>query len=226
MKRRLVGALVLVLLAIILVPAWLDGSARRLRDEDAFVVPLPPPDNRKPLVEPESIGEQLDTEIPKLDPLPELEPVVEPELADVEKQADEVAETPVETPAETAVAKPEPEVVPAPVEVDLNVQPESTETVETETQSAIEVEVAESAKLQANWIVQVGSFASRENAEAMVSRLKKGELKAFLREFKSNGDSIYRVLVGPFVRQTEADDAKRTIDRRFQVKSFVANWRE
>jgi len=55
--------------------------------------------------------------------------------------------------------------------------------------------------------------------------LQKGDLKAFMRVFKSNNDNIYRVLVGPFERQTEADDAKRTIDRRFQVKSFVANWR-
>ncbi|MGB0866200.1 MAG: SPOR domain-containing protein [Granulosicoccaceae bacterium] len=241
MKRRLVGALVIVLLAIILVPAWLDGSARRLRDEEAFVVPLPPPDNRKAMVEPESIGEQIATEIPKLEPLPEPETVPEPaaeKVADaaqataqkVEDLASSAAENEGEVAEKSAeVSAAAQEVIPEPVEVDLNQSQAKTNTASGAT-SAIKVEVAENAEREvvdkrANWIVQVGSFASKQNAEAMVSRLKKGELKAFMREFQSNGDTIYRVLVGPFIRQTEADEAKRTIDRRFQVKSFVANWR-
>lgn len=236
MKRRLVGALVIILLAIILVPAWLDGSARRLRDEDAFVVPLPPPDNRKAMVDPETIGEQIETEIPKLVPLPE--PELVPITEKVSEVASETAEA-VEEKAKEVVAKvteatekvAEPvavvtEVMPDPVVVDLNGSAASGSTSAAAASSEIKVEVAESAVQRANWIVQVGSFASKENAQAMVSRLKKGKLKAFMRDFKSNGDSIYRVLVGPFVRQTEADEAKRTIDRRFQVKSFVANWRD
>lgn len=251
MKRRLVGALVIVLLAIILVPAWLDGSARRLRDEGAFVVPLPPPDNRKAMVDPETIGEPISNEVPKLDPLPEPAPIAEEvkaEIAAKEQAAAEQAEAAKQAAAEaaakaastassataTAVESAKTvaaEVVPDPVEVDLNAAAAGSAS-DTATNAApaesIAVEVAESVKTaeRANWIVQVGSFASQENAAAMVNRLKKGELKAFMRDFKSNGDSIYRVLVGPFVRQTEADDAKRTIDRRFQVKSFVANWRD
>ena len=238
MKRRLVGALVIILLAIILVPAWLDGSARRLRDEDAFVVPLPPPDNRKAMVDPETIGEQIETQIPKLEPLPE--PELVPAAEKVAEAASEAAETAAETAEEKAeevvekvteatakVAEPAAvvaEVMPEPVVLDLSGSTTSGYT-RAATSSEIKVEVAESAVLRANWIVQVGSFASKQNAQAMVNRLKKGNLKAFMRDFKSNGDSIYRVLVGPFVRQTEADEAKRTIDRRFQVKSFVANWR-
>lgn len=234
-KRRLVGALVIILLAIILVPAWLDGSARRLRDEDAFVVPLPPPDNRKAMVDPETIGEQITTEIPKLEPLPE--PELVPATDKVVETTSEVVEA-VEEKAEEVVAKvaeasanvAEPaavvaEVMPDPVVVDLNDSTASGSRSAAAASSEIKVEVAESAAQRANWIVQVGSFASKQNAQAMVNRLKKGNLKAFMRDFKSNGDSIYRVLVGPFVRQTEADEAKRTIDRRFQVKSFVANWR-
>lgn len=235
MKRRLVGALVIILLAIILVPAWLDGSARRLRDEDAFVVPLPPPDNRKAMVDPKTIGEQIETQVPKLEPLPEPELVPAAEkVAEVTSEAAETVEEKAEevvaraTEATDKVAEPAAvvtEVMPEPVVVDLNGSTTSSSTSAAAARSEIKVEVAESAAQRANWIVQVGSFASKQNAQAMVNRLKKGGLKAFMRDFKSNGDSIYRVLVGPFVRQTEADEAKRTIDRRFQVKSFVANWR-
>lgn len=234
MKRRLVGALVIVLLAIILVPAWLDGSARRLRDEGAFVVPLPPPDNRKAMVEPESIGETIETQLPKLDPLPEPEPIAQEAeqllseaTESVVDASDEVAEKASEVVQET-VAKVEDlkaPSVPDSVEVDLNAA--GADSTASDSASSVPVEVAQTAVAErGNWIVQVGSFASQTNAEAMVNRLKQGQLKAFMRDFKSNGDSIYRVLVGPFVRQTEADDAKRTIDRRFQVKSFVANWRD
>ncbi len=238
MKRRLVGAVVIVLLAIILVPAWLDGSARRLRDEDGFVVPLPPPDNRQSLVPADSIGTQLDSDLPKLEPLPT--PAAAQSASQTPEQAAEsavvelkkiTADTSTEPQAPVAAAKPavpakpaEPAPVPATpasVVVDLNADANAAQTPKV----AVAVSEAQSTETQANWIVQVGSFASQENAKAMVSRLKKGELKAFMRDFKSNGDTIYRVLVGPFVRQTEADDAKRTIDRRFQVKSFVANWR-
>lgn len=250
-KRRLVGALVIVLLAIILVPAWLDGSARRLRDEDAFVVPLPPPDNRKPLVEAERIGEQLEAQVPTLEPLPE--PSLKPpeQLADAGAAADSAAapqapEAKAPAPAPAPVPKataPEPEAKPKPAPKPAPKPKPVPETVEVDlggstgersgntSGSGVVVEVAESARREqvdeprANWIVQVGSFASKRNAEAMVARLKKGGLKAFMREFQSSSDVIYRVLVGPFVRQTEADEAKRTIDRRFQVKSFVANWR-
>lgn len=232
MKRRLVGALVIILLAIILVPAWLDGSARRLRDEDAFVVPLPPPDNRKAMVDPETIGEQIETQIPKLEPLPEpelvsaAEKVAEAVSDEVEEKAEKVATKVAEATSKVAEsAAVVAEVMPEPVVVDLNGSTTSSSSSAAAASTEIKVEVAESAVQRANWIVQVGSFASQQNAQAMVSRLKKGNLKAFMRDFKSNGDSIYRVLVGPFVRQTEADEAKRTIDRRFQVKSFVANWR-
>lgn len=242
MKRRLVGALVIVLLAIILVPAWLDGSARRLRDEDAFVVPLTPPDNRQAMVDPDTIGEQIETEIPKLEPLPAPEPIAAAETvadaaAEVAEKVEETAEAAVETVAETTAKVVEPvkavvEEVPDSVVVDLNTGGTSPAADSTASSSAsqVNVEVAdgasnEAAVQRANWIVQVGSFASKQNAQAMVDRLKKGTLKAFMRDFQSNGDTIYRVLVGPFVRQTEADEAKRTIDRRFQVKSFVANWR-
>lgn len=239
MKRRLVGAVVIVLLAIILVPAWLDGSARRLRDEDGFVVPLPPPDSRKTLVPVASIGAQLDADLPKLEPLQpvevtQVEPVaqvVAPAPAAEVKPATEEAPVAV-VPAKPVVKlpavqakKPVADTVPAPVVVDLNSGKAASGVAKPVVEVEVEVEVAESVEATANWIVQVGSFASRENAVAMVTRLKKGKLKAFMRDFNSNGDTIYRVLVGPFVRQTEADDAKRTIDRRFQVKSFVANWR-
>gem|GEM_PF-4529342 len=60
LKRRVVGALVLIALAVIIVPAWLDGSARHLRDETAFVVPLPPPSAAE-AIDSDTVGQPLVT---------------------------------------------------------------------------------------------------------------------------------------------------------------------
>jgi len=177
-KRRFVGALVLVLLAIILIPAWLDGSARRLRDENAFVPPQPPADSRKPMVDPEEIGEQLNTGIPKLQQLPKSNPLP------IEKQVEQAvaASTEKVIPAQAIPVVPVADVVPEPIEVDLNALANGGSVAPVEApKNVIPVETLQSA----NWIVQVGSFASRENAESMVNRLQKGDLKAFMRVFKS-----------------------------------------
>lgn len=188
LKRRVVGALVMIALAAILVPAWLDGSARHMRDETAFVVPLPPP-TRTPDLDLSSIGEPLPTEsgsiasapaatVKKLEKLPDLDDAAAPSATPVTGARDSTE----------AVAK-----EPTPL---------------------------------ATWIVQVGSFASEDNAIAMVQRLRDGGLAAFKRDFNSNNETIYRVLVGPYIKQSEADLVKRTIDDEYQLKSFVASWRD
>ncbi|MEM9605702.1 MAG: SPOR domain-containing protein [Pseudomonadota bacterium] len=179
LKRRVVGALVLIALAVILVPAWLDGSVRHMRDETAFVVPLPPP-TRVVTTAPDSIGQPL----PRAD--------------------GRVASAPDDT-------------------VKTLRKLDDAEADGTAPESAAAVDA--SGPL-ATWIVQVGSFASEANAVAMVQRLRDGGLAAFKRDFNSNNETVYRVLVGPFIRQSEADSVKRTIDDQYQLKSFVASWRD
>ncbi|MEM7377955.1 MAG: SPOR domain-containing protein [Pseudomonadota bacterium] len=183
LKRRVVGALVLIALAVILVPAWLDGSVRHMRDETAFVVPLPPP-TRVVTIAPDSIGQ----------PLP--------------RAGGELASAPDGT-VKTLRKLDDPE---APV-LDGSA-------------SESAVAAVEQTGPLASWIVQVGSFASEANAVAMVQRLRDGDLAAFKRDFNSNNETVYRVLVGPFIRQSEADSVKRTIDDQYQLKSFVASWRD
>lgn len=185
LKRRVVGALVLIALAVILVPAWLDGSARHMRDETAFVVPLPPPTRVAP-VDADSIGQPLPREDGEAVSADADSVAILQRLDDVE--GDDTQNGDAENSESTA--------------------------------SVVE------AKPLASWIVQVGSFASEENAVAMVARLREGGLAAFKRDFNSNNEVVYRVLVGPYIRQSEADVVKKTIDNQYQLKSFVASWRD
>jgi cell division septation protein DedD len=47
------------------------------------------------------------------------------------------------------------------------------------------------------WSVQIGSFASRENADRLVHELKARRFSAFVSESTSNGRKLFRVRVGP-----------------------------
>ena len=47
------------------------------------------------------------------------------------------------------------------------------------------------------WSVQLGSFASRENADRLVHELKARRFSAFVSESTSDGRKLYRVRVGP-----------------------------
>jgi cell division septation protein DedD len=45
--------------------------------------------------------------------------------------------------------------------------------------------------------VQLGSFASRENAESLAKGLRARGYRAFVAEFRGSGRVLYRVRVGP-----------------------------
>jgi len=58
--------------------------------------------------------------------------------------------------------------------------------------------------------VQVGSFASRNNAERLVGQLSAAGYDAFMHEEESGGRTIWRVRVGAY---DERDDAERLLDQ-------------
>jgi len=56
------------------------------------------------------------------------------------------------------------------------------------------------------WVVQVGSFSSRENADQLVARLREADLPTPDPELVDiRGKRYYRVKVGPVIERSEAD---------------------
>lgn len=55
------------------------------------------------------------------------------------------------------------------------------------------------------WAVQVGSFANHDNASRLVSRLKDKGFHAFVRQYTHAGKTYYRVRVGPVDARREAE---------------------
>jgi DedD protein len=55
------------------------------------------------------------------------------------------------------------------------------------------------------WVVQLGSFAAKDNAEKLAHELKDKKFKAFVSEFRGGGKTLWRVRVGPEQDRTRID---------------------
>ena len=55
------------------------------------------------------------------------------------------------------------------------------------------------------WIVQLGSFSSEENAQSLNKKLRKAGYPAFVEPLNKNGQTSYRVRVGPEIKRSDAE---------------------
>ncbi len=70
------------------------------------------------------------------------------------------------------------------------------------------------------WSVQVGSFASRDNADGLQKRLKDKGYPAFVYRNASENPPLHRVRVGPYTNKGEAETASQRL--REELKLDVA----
>jgi len=187
MKERLIGAIVLVALAVLIVPVFLDGPANDAatitqrvplpgqndqpsqrqtivleRDRQQPVpaaVELPPPN--RPAETPRE-DEAEATTAAETDPAPESADEPDPEPAEPAIEA--VAEEPAEQPSEDAPAAPPP-------------APDESET--------------------GLYAVQLGSFSDKDNADSLAAELREAGYAAFLSRVATANGELHRVRIGP-----------------------------
>jgi DedD protein len=183
LKERIIGAIVLVVFVVLVVPIFLDG----------------PPGEGEMVTEtvtlPGQSAQKMQTQV-----LERNRSTPVPAAADPAEESDSVVETAV------AMAKPEPEVEKEPVEKPLEAQSEpeaKDETVASPPQARPEpdTKVAE-AKPKAEsttgmWAVQLGSFSSQANAEKLAGGLRKKGFAAFLSKLDTDKGRLHRVRIGP-----------------------------
>jgi DedD protein len=192
LKRRLIGATVLVSLAVIFLPmlledkpvvdTTLDESNIPPRPEGNFssrVLPLES-ESLSTLPEPDSSEQVADSQV---EAVAQQEPpgLFEPEVGQKEP-------TPVETARETPAV------------------PEDTPK-EARSEPVKPAEISTAPKLAEGvpaWVVQVGSFSKRDNADRVSNELKEKSFQAFVEEKEVKGKTYYRVLVGPETDRAEA----------------------
>jgi DedD protein len=167
LKERIIGAIILVIFVVLVVPVFLDGPP----DEGEIIserVLLPGQEgqNTKTVV--------LDRE--RTEPIP------------LASNSDSPAKSNDEIVAEPAAEKP----VPKPV---VEQQPARTEQQSSpEPQLAASTPAASTTGM---WAVQLGSFSNKENAEKLAADLRKQGYAAFLSQLKTSSGQLHRVRIGP-----------------------------
>lgn len=196
LKQRLVGAVILVSLAIIFIPMLLDGGERSSMPMFGSNIPDKPDYQFEPL------------EIP----LQQVPPIAEERPVLIDK--------PESAPEQTADAKEKPsEDAPASREASTEEPPRpKTEAASTATKPAPS---ALTENEQVAWVVQVGSFSQSSNALSLRDKLRAKGFTAFVEKVKTDRDIIYRVRIGPELKRENADKQLQRLQRVMKMKGIV-----
>jgi len=190
--ERLIGAGVLVVTLVIVVPAILDGNSGNEAD-------------REPAVS-NKAGEPHRTHTIRLDRSTQRPPVAREVTGAPATAASDSGHEPQtiksSSPAEPAPVAPEPA---AKVRPKPHVAPEPAAKARPKPPVAPEPRPVEPA-LKTGWVVQLGSFSSRKNAQRLADEVSKRGFKTFLMPLDRSGKKLYRVRVGP--RDTRAQAAE------------------
>ncbi|MGH8120091.1 MAG: SPOR domain-containing protein [Gammaproteobacteria bacterium] len=188
LKQRLTGAAVLVILAVIFIPMFLDTAKEGQQGMDETNIPVQPPDIPVP---PE---EDFSSRIVPLLQLPEQTPAEETESA-LPPPAVEVT-----APSDSTVSEsktPQPEV--------------------------LSEDQADRVGVSA-WVVQLGSFTSKDNAEVLNQKLRQAGFKSFVEPLNQDGETSYRVRVGPELKRSDADGINELLKTTMQMEGIVVHY--
>lgn len=211
LKQRLVGAIVLVSLAVVFVPMLLDTPPEV--GEGASTTPIP----ERPRNGFESGAIPLDgPETPRLDAEVEREHKRYASSADAASRREPSGEA---TPASARG----PARTPAPV-------PGSEASSARSGTASPEREPGESpgkklAAASGGWAVQLGSFLESKNAIALRDRLRAGGYPAFIESGASAQGAISRVFVGPVDDRGRAKDSAAKLQREMRIEGIVVPYR-
>jgi len=216
LKKRLIGASVLVIAAIIFLPMLFDGSAPVPGDVQPIDIPLPPERDFSTRMVP------LDAPIPPSGLAAALDAPGSETAAPVTATnptmpaADQVTtiDAPVSVrsdalPQDLAVATAKP--APAPVAVTPSVTPTAPVQPSAAAAPAAPASTTSNAPVPAiagRFMVNLGSYASAANAEQLASRLKRAGLVVHSASVSVAGQPALRLQLGPFASRAQAENAR------------------
>jgi DedD protein len=214
-KERLTGAIILVALLVLLVPELLSGSG------PSAAATLTAPNAEGQQMRSYTIDLGADAAAPRSasvvaspapsPAVPESSPVAAPGAASSDAQSGEAMAQAGESvvrpaPDDRATAAAEAPTAAAPGSGPTATPPRSASTVTPPPRGAPQGRPASPAasrvasserRIEGGWAVQVGSFASRENAERLARELKGKGFDSHVSESSGNGKRLWRVRVGP-----------------------------
>jgi len=167
LKERIIGAIVLVIFVVLVVPIFLDGPP-----EDGEIV-------SERVLLPGQEDQNIKTVVLERG---RSEPI--PVASDTEAGTRKSEEVPAQPEVTLAAEKPAPQQEIVREEQDPAPQPRTTP------QNS-------SASTTGMWAVQLGSFSNKENAEKLAADLRKQGYAAFLSQLQTSSGQLHRVRIGP-----------------------------
>lgn len=220
LKARLIGAAVLVALAVLLVPELLSGrkAVAPVAEEDAGVR-----GTRTFTIELGQAGGQAQRG-PAVAPAPQAMPPAKAPLPATEAQSG--PERPVQQPV---AGEPPAEPPHGPADARPGQVAEARQTAPVKTApapvKAEQAPVPASAPVAASggWAVQVGAFGSADTARKLARELGAEGYRAFVSPVSRNGQLLHRVRVGPEVDRASADLQAQRLKGRGLPATVVQN---
>ena len=197
LKERVIGAIVLVVFAVLVVPVFLDGPPAQL-GEVSESIRLPGQNGTAMKTQRIVLSRNRTQPVPTPpapsdDATPPTQTQQAPAAADAPGSVASVdATTPEKSAPSSASDTPateQPQSLPNATDATASAQPQSATGM---------------------WAVQLGSFSNKQNAERLAADLRKNGYAAFLSQLKSGDNSLHRVRVGP---QENRDNAEAVAGR-------------
>ena len=74
------------------------------------------------------------------------------------------------------------------------------------------------------WVVQLGSFSSKVNADKLNLKLRKSGFPAFVEPLEQKKKTVYRVRVGPELLRADADAILKKIKKNMKLDGIVVSY--
>jgi DedD protein len=205
LKQRLVGAIILVSLAVIFIPIILEGPDDEWSPRSPGMPEAPRMDygvDMELALPPVETAESGEPE--NLEPMEPDEPAVVPAVVPPVAQSAEPAKP--EPPPAQPVAPPAQAPAPAPAP------------------AAADKESGSLPVPPPGWYIQVGSFSQRMNAEGLRDRLTAAGHTTRLQTINIGKAQVYRVLVGPTTSRAAAEQQNSRLEKQQQIKGIVIEY--
>lgn len=197
LKQRLVGAVVLIALAVIFLPMLLPGNNDSTMPLFGSNVPDAPATRFEPI--------EIPLQLPPASGQSEVAVIDQPHAGDVASN---------EKPQQPPLVAPAP--VPAPTAPAPASKPVPQQATPPTPAAAPVVRAAGEA-----WALQLGSFTSSVNALALQEKARKAGFRAYVEKVKGEQGTSYRVRIGPESSRERADALREQVQAKLKMKGIV-----
>lgn len=209
LKQRLVGASVLIILAVIVLPMLLSGRSDTLKQESRQIeLPLKP--------------DELSIETRRFPVGIPDKPVPSPAQEPGESDGGGQEAAPVDNPSTAVGIDNEKLVTQAAsddVAADIETAPPAVTSITLNSGKPANLDLPKTTDESQNtprYLVQVASFSSEKNANALASRLRGDNLPVLMDVVDRAAGRLHRVRVGPYAERFEADEVVTSISSKMQ----------